>query len=104
MRSRKKWGDNGAMDKCEADRILKFCIRTIKGEAVLAPYGIVLSFLISCKQKLEENCYFTHARILEIWIHRFEQNKGFLRDKKALQPPKAVDRELASSRGGRNYE
>ena len=92
------------MNKCEADRILRFCLKVINGEAVLAPYGTVLSFLISCKQKLEENCYFTHAEILEIWIHRFEQNKGFLKSKKALQPPKAVDRELASSRGGRSYE
>ena len=99
MRFRKKWGDNGAMDKCEADRILRFCIQVIKGEAVLAPHGTVLSFLISCKQKLEENCYFTHAEILEIWIHRFERNKGFL---KALQSPKATDCER--SEAGESHE
>ena len=78
-------------NKCEADRILKFCIRTIKGEAVLAPYSVVLSFLVSCKKRLDEEGYLTHSKILEHWIHRFQKEKGFLR-KKTLQPPSAVDR------------
>jgi len=92
-------GGHRGMNKCEADSILKFCLKVINGEAVLAPYGTILSFLISCKQKLEENCYFTHAEILEIWIRRFERNKGFL---KALQSPKATDCER--SEAGESHE
>ena len=88
------------MNKCEADSILKFCIQVVRGEAILAPYSVILSFLISCREKLLENCYFTHAEILEIWIRRFKKHGGFLKGEKTLQSPKATDRELASSRGG----
>ena len=87
------------MNVVDATCILKFCIRVIHGEAVLAPYNVILSFLLSCKKKLEEEGYLSHAELLDYWIHRFQANKGFL---KTLQSPSATDRELASSRGGRN--
>jgi len=86
------------MNIVEANGILKFCIRVVQGKAILAPYNVILSFLLSCKKKLEEEGYLSHAELLDYWIHRFQANKGFL---KTLQPPKAVDREQ-SSRGGHN--
>ena len=89
------------MNIVEANGILKFCIRVVQGKAILAPYNVILNFLLSCKKKLEEEGYLSHAELLDYWIHRFQANKGFLRDKKALQPPSAVDREQCSW-GGRN--
>ena len=77
------------MNIVEANGILKFCIRVVQGKAILAPYNVILSFLLSCKKKLEEEGYLSHAELLDYWIHRFQANKGFL---KTLQPPSAVDR------------
>ena len=88
------------MNIVEANGILKFCIQVVQGKAILAPYNVILSFLLSCKKKLEEEGYLSHAELLDYWIHRFEQNKGFLKSKKALQPPSAVDRERARRASG----
>jgi len=88
------------MNKCDADRILRFCIRVINGEAVLAPYNVILSFLIGSCKRLEQEGYVGHAKILEHWIHRFQSKRGFL---KTLQPPKAVDREHELAGGSHEF-
>jgi hypothetical protein len=74
------------MNKNEANDLLRFCIKIIRGEVLRAPFSVVLGILIENKEDLVGEGFWWQSRILDYWIHRFQGEKGFLRATESPDP------------------